>query len=364
MRRAASSFPVWLPLWLPLLVGGCVDLDALSALWDAGGAQDSAVSGAHDLAVIVDQDRVADATRDLVEGVDLAGPASVDAASSMDLACGRELGCQAAKCAPGMTQPCYDGPPNTLGKGICHGGTQQCINGHWAMACNGEQLPEAEHCDDGRDHDCNGLAGCQDPACLLDPHCQAGAPDLPGPHDLATAADMAVPSDLTAPADLATCVGVCAPGTTRQVPCGNCGLETDTCDNTCQWRPGACNGQGVCSPNSQIVAPCGNCGSATSTCNQSCQWVVGACTGEGVCSPGEMQQGGCDKCSHQTCTNNCQWDSCALNPGSACEFRNGNNSRPCACGGVCIGTPKQWCLASCQWAAACSCCTQLGCGNC
>jgi hypothetical protein len=61
-------------------------------------------------------------------------------------------GCGA--CQVGQTQPCYDGPPNTRGVGICHAGTQPCVGGGWGT-CQGEVLPQPEQCN-GKDNDCDG----------------------------------------------------------------------------------------------------------------------------------------------------------------------------------------------------------------
>jgi alpha-tubulin suppressor-like RCC1 family protein len=58
-------------------------------------------------------------------------------------------------CVDGATQPCYSGPPATLGTGVCHGGTQTCASGQWG-ACTGEVLPGSEVCD-GLDNDCDGV---------------------------------------------------------------------------------------------------------------------------------------------------------------------------------------------------------------
>jgi len=62
-----------------------------------------------------------------------------------------------------LTQPCYTGPPGTVGVGICHAGEQTCVNGAWTptdpLTCPGEQLPTNENgflaCD-GVDNNCNG----------------------------------------------------------------------------------------------------------------------------------------------------------------------------------------------------------------
>jgi len=52
-------------------------------------------------------------------------------------------------CAPGKTRSCYTGPPETLAKGVCRGGTQTCSrSGQWPFAseCDGEVTPKEEDC--------------------------------------------------------------------------------------------------------------------------------------------------------------------------------------------------------------------------
>jgi hypothetical protein len=60
-----------------------------------------------------------------------------------------------ADCMDGTTRPCYGGPANTKGVGICKAGEQTCINGQWDTTCVGEVVPQAEICD-GLDNNCDG----------------------------------------------------------------------------------------------------------------------------------------------------------------------------------------------------------------
>jgi hypothetical protein len=97
-------------------------------------------------------------------------------AGCKDTSCAMATNCTPmGTCATGATQPCYDGPAGTEGVGICHGGTQSCVNGQWSMTCVGEQTPQPEVCSDNMDHNCNGLPGCLDVfTCANDPACQNG----------------------------------------------------------------------------------------------------------------------------------------------------------------------------------------------
>jgi hypothetical protein len=60
---------------------------------------------------------------------------------------------------PGATQPCYSGPPGTVGKGICKAGLQTCnVSGTAFGPCIGEILPQTENCGTPEDDDCDGIA--------------------------------------------------------------------------------------------------------------------------------------------------------------------------------------------------------------
>ena len=60
-------------------------------------------------------------------------------------------------CAPGTTEPCYDGAPGTENVGPCKGGTRTCDpDGMSWGGCDGEVLPQPEACGNKVDDDCDG----------------------------------------------------------------------------------------------------------------------------------------------------------------------------------------------------------------
>ena len=59
-------------------------------------------------------------------------------------------------CASEDTRPCYTGPENTSGIGICKEGVERCVEGEW-QECEGEVIPAVlEECDNEKDDDCDG----------------------------------------------------------------------------------------------------------------------------------------------------------------------------------------------------------------
>jgi len=61
---------------------------------------------------------------------------------------------EGCSCEGRTNQPCYTGPPATLGFGICRGGVAECADDAF-VACLGEVLPAVEVCN-GLDDDCDG----------------------------------------------------------------------------------------------------------------------------------------------------------------------------------------------------------------
>ncbi len=95
-------------------------------------------------------------------------PTPEDCGTPDDENCNGEVNEESAgcECSPGDEEPCYDGPPFTLGVGTCAPGTRTCAaSGQWG-ACVGEIVPIAEDCNTSFDENCNGAvnepsAGCE-----------------------------------------------------------------------------------------------------------------------------------------------------------------------------------------------------------
>ncbi len=75
--------------------------------------------------------------------------------------CGFETPCARQDCDDRQGQPCYSGPPQTLGRGTCRSGRHDCVldpatgRRDWT-ACVDEVLPGVEVCGDDVDNDCDG----------------------------------------------------------------------------------------------------------------------------------------------------------------------------------------------------------------
>lgn len=69
-------------------------------------------------------------------------------------------------CAPGATESCYDGPPATVGVGICKAGVHTCrLDGSGFDPCTEQVEPRDEKCDTPEDEDCDGSSPSEFPGC-------------------------------------------------------------------------------------------------------------------------------------------------------------------------------------------------------
>jgi hypothetical protein len=122
--------------------------------------------------------------------------------------CGFSTPCARLDCADEQRQPCYAGPPATLGVGICRGGTHSCTSDGPRRAwtsCEDEQTPVPEICGNDVDDDCDGLIDEEDGFSARRcprPTCPEGAVELCGnglDDDCDGFADEACPAQGTQP---------------------------------------------------------------------------------------------------------------------------------------------------------------------
>ena len=187
----------------------------------------------------------------------------------------------------GLDSACYDGPAGTSGVGLCHGGVRSCVrnpDGSYGLSatCAGEVVPTVEVCN-GLDDNCNGQTDenlsqpCYDgPPNTLDP--VSGIP--------MGACKMGVRACING-APSATCVGQVLPrpddcscpecGTGLDLNCdgviAQCGACTAGDVRSCYNGPAGTAGVGQCKAGTQ---PCVSSGGTTA-------WS--SCTGEVLPSP-------------------------------------------------------------------------------
>jgi hypothetical protein len=188
---------------------------------------------------------------------------------------------------PRQHQPCYSGPPQTLGVGVCQGGFRDCQAGGAWGPCLGEVLPSAEVCGNGLDDDCDGRVDETCPACVnpVPEVCNGLDDDCDGVVDNGV-------------------LNAC--GSCGQVPgeeiCGN-GLDDD-CDGVIDQGCGGCSGSASqpCFTGPYWAAGVGVCQMGSRTCDGE---FWGECRGSVLpgleaCGPDGLGNGLDDDCDGQT----------------------------------------------------------------
>jgi len=319
--------------------------------------------------------------------------------------------CVDVDCAPGETQPCYDG---------CHSGYKECTGGTWAP-CNappvfsndascdgldddcdgvtdedcdpcaggGAGLPEV--CGDGIDNDCDGFLDDEDPdcnPCLGDALPPEGTPDVCG-DDIDNDCDGLTDegcSPCEEPGAVQACTGICSegsqecgedlfwgpcidsvecsclPGESTTTSCGNCGTAIAICTEQGQWKTEPqCEEEKACAPGQVETQTCGKCGQRNRICGNDCEWGEwGSCQDEvGECIPGATDTASCGSCGlgTTTCDNACTWGPVENCVGSGICTPGEEDVQEC---GKC-GTRVSSCTDLCEWGVPGPC---LGQGEC
>ena len=229
---------------------------------------------------------------------------------NLDMTCSGTITCS---CTNGATQSCYDGPPGTVGVGICKAGIRTCSNGSWGE-CSGEQTPLPLDCTSTTvDNTCDGRIDSQDPSCKT----------CPPPTDPSRICKV---PNITRNAD-GSPTGICVDGVrscTNGV-LGDCKGEVLPFPEVCDGKDNNCNGQvdenpdtlctsgftcvsGVCVPAScgvEDLCPEGfKCQLASNSSLGTCVRDPNGCgPSKTVCSAGET-------CTNGTCTDPCQGVTC------------------------------------------------------
>ncbi len=201
----------------------------------------------------------------LVNACGACGPLDREVCDLLDNDCDGEVDEDAdCDCDDRTNQPCYGGPPSTLGRGQCRGGVADCVDGAW-QTCVGEVLPLTEICD-GLDNDCDGFVdeglrnACGDCAdAVPDEICDGLDNDCDGQVD----------------EGVRLVCGRC-PGDVVEEGCGN-GLDDD-CDGVVDEGCPCTTGEATCYPGPAEVADVGECRSGTRACSSGGE-VWGPCEG-------------------------------------------------------------------------------------
>ncbi len=210
------------------------------------------------------------------------------------------------ECHPPVDQPCYSGPPSTMGQGICKGGTHDCVEqgaDYVWTSCEGEVTPGVE-CEgdvaDNLDNDCDGFT---DEDCLPDGDNDGYRP----PEDCDDTNAAVNPGAQESCNEIDdNCNGIVDEGVTNA--CGTCGPVPeevcangldDDCDGSVDEMCGGCSGSETktCYRGPDGTQGVGTCHTGTMTCIDGEFWSV--CEGD-VIPEAEVCDGVDNDCDGET----------------------------------------------------------------
>ena len=102
-------------------------------------------------------------------------------------------------------------------------------------------------------------------------------------------------------------------GEIRVTPCGNCGLESQTCTEGFWQGDGRCLDEKECRPGAVEDRPTSMCGSESRVCDDQCVWRDWTTTSpDGECVPGTVERVEDESCSDglvrtRECSRSCEW---------------------------------------------------------
>ncbi len=236
---------------------------------------------------------------------------------------------QCTACAPAAVRACYTGPAGTAGVGVCLAGTQTCdAAGNWAT-CQGQQLPQAEVCNNAVDEDCNGVNEAW-PANSSCGECVSGTsePCYTGPDGTADRGICRSGTRLCA----GGAWGACGSGTPPTLPVSEVcdGLDNDcdgVTDDDAQCGPGFACVNGVC-----VYDACG----PEIPCAEGYACVTGRCQLAGCGSGGQCPAG--FTCRNGSCVDPNAGLTCGPGSSPAGGFCTGGACYEAGCGGgqICL----------------------------